>query len=548
MTHLMRVAALLLALLTNMSAFAAARATLAPDRITMGGTATLTIETDEVNAAPDYAPLDTHFVLRGQSSSVQTTIINGAYSAKTTYSVELEPRVEGILTVPAIQVGNSATESLSMTVLPAVPGSAASGDPIYIESELSTQTPYVQQAVTYTVRLYYAMQVNGEVSARAPDNASLQQLGEDRQSQVDIAGRRYGLFERRYLLIAEQSGPLTLPPASFRGTAQSANANGFFTRAQNVSAVGKAFELDVRAQPNNAPQPWLAARSVAVVRGDLPQTTRAGEPLLVELTLSVDGASAAQLPDLELPPIAGAQVFPEPAQRTDSLAGDQPVALMKRRFAIVPAQAGTLQLPALRIGYWNTQSDRADVAQLSALSLTVSPAAATPTIAAPVASVAPAYAQLGGVLANETEFSARLLLWQALTLFLACALLLSLVWGWRRGLGTPPPRSSASPPVTKVDPALLRRALEKGDLSDIADALRHCTRPGSLNLGALRRQLVSGDQIAALNALEQALWAGAGGDRNELRTRLRSAFKSGPQFEIDNAPRTSALPPLYPAR
>ena len=219
------------------TALALSRASIQPDRITLGNTATLTIETDQTNVTPDFSALEANFILRGQSSSVQTSLTNGGYTAKIAYAIELEPRVEGVLTVPPITIGNSTTEALSLTVLPAQQGSAQSGDPIYIESEIGTTTPYVQQAVPYTVRLFYAVPlVGGDVTGPTVDGASLQQLGEDRQSQVEIEGRRYGVFERRYLLTPERSGPLEVPPARFRGTAQTGGGNGFFSRTQNVNA------------------------------------------------------------------------------------------------------------------------------------------------------------------------------------------------------------------------------------------------------------------------------------------------------------------------
>jgi hypothetical protein len=334
-------AGLLWLLLAGPQAHAAARASIQPERISLGNSATLTIETDELSARPDLSVLDKDFAIGGQSSSMQTSFANGQRSTRTTYMIEIEPRVEGVLTVPAIAIGKAQTEPLVLTVTPAQQGSAASGDPIFLKAELSTSTPYVQQAVTYTVRLYFALPLaNGDVTAPAPANASLQQLGEDRQWQEEIAGQRYGVFERRYLLIPERSGTLQLPPARFRGAAQVAGGGGFFGRTQSVSAAGQSFTIEVRPQPDDAPQPWLAARSVALVRGELPATARAGDPVLLELTLTADGVLASQLADLDLPPLIDAQVFPEPVQKTDSIVDGQSVATLKRRFAIVPSRVG----------------------------------------------------------------------------------------------------------------------------------------------------------------------------------------------------------------
>lgn len=540
-------AGLLWLLLAATQAQAAARASIQPERISLGNSATLTIETDELNVQPDLSVLDRDFAIGGQSSSMQTSFVNGQRSTRTTYMIELEPRVEGVLTVPPIRIGSAQTDALVLTVTPAQQGSAASGDPYYLETELSTTTPYVQQGVTYTVRLYFAVQLaSGDVSASAPPNASLQQLGEDRQWQEEIAGRRYGVFERRYLLIPERSGQMALPPARFRGTAQVGGNGGFFGRTQNVSAAGQAYTLDVRPQPANAPQPWLAARSVALVRGELPTSPRAGEPVLVELTLTADGVLANQLADLELPTIPGAQVFPEPAQKTDSMVDGQPVATLKRRFAIVPSREGRLELPEVRVGYWNTASDRADAAVIPASALDVAPGA---TLMAPVP-VAPSQpAAAPAPMAPAAVPGADVRPWQWATAALSLALSLALAWGWRRGQRGPAPVKSQTVPP-KVDPAALRSALASGDLADIADALRHSFDPPALNLGEVQAQLDDPEQRAALDALQRLRWSAAGVEAHaDIRARLRAAFKNGPTLR--SGPRRgegAVLPPLYPAR
>ncbi len=537
-----------LLLIGSAVAHAAARATLQPDQITLGNTATLTIETDEVNAQPDFSVLDQSFIVRAQSSSVQTSLGNAGYSAKVAYSIEIEPRVEGVLTVPPIVVGGSSTQALSLTVVPPQSGSADRGDPIFIESELSTTSPYVQQAVAYTVRLYYALPLlGGDVSAPAPANASLQQLGEDRQSQVEIGGRRYGVFERRYLLIPEHSGPLELPAARFRGNAQSTGGNGFFSRSQSVSAVGQAFTLEVRAQPADAPQPWLAVRAMSLTRGDLPPSARAGEPLLVDVTLTADGATSAQLPDLELPPIADAQVFPEPAQRQDRIVDGQPLATLRQRFAIVPTRDGVLELPELRQRYWNTESDRADVAVLAAASIEVAPGAAVaiadPLPSTPAAAFEPAQ--------SDAELLHALRVWQLAAAALSMGLLLALLWGWRRGRHRRAEVAAAggAAPV-KSDPLLLRRALADGDLHAIGDALRHVAAPPCLNLGAVVERLADDRQREAVKALQRLQWAprSKAEDHADVRAALRAAFQAGPNWRgAGGTAPPPVLPPLYPA-
>jgi hypothetical protein len=139
--------------------------------------------------------------------------------------------------------------------------------------------------------------------------------------------------------------------------------------------------------------------------------------------------------------------------------------------------------------------------------------------------------------------------WQWATAILSLALGLALAWGWHRGQPGPAlVRSQAAP--AKADPAALRSALAKGDLSDIADALRLSCDPPALNLGEVRARLEDPQQRAALDALQRLRWSAAGTEAHaDVRARLRAAFRNGPTLRASAASGDEgALPPLYPAR
>lgn len=177
----MLLAMLLLAAASPMLAFAQTRAWLDRDRIGIDETVALNIETDQADApSPDYAPLAPDFVVSGNSSSRQFEMVNGATHTRVLYSVALRPRREGLLTVPALAIGSRRTQPLTLTVTASQARPSHAGDPAFIEAEADAQSPFVQQAVGYTVRLYYATQlVSGELDQDPPDGATLQRVGED---------------------------------------------------------------------------------------------------------------------------------------------------------------------------------------------------------------------------------------------------------------------------------------------------------------------------------------------------------------------------------
>ena len=521
-------------------ASAAVRAWVTPDHVALGESATLNVESDANVGAPDLSALREKFELRGQSSSVQTSFVNGRASTRMIFAVAIEPREAGVIEIPALTVGTEQTAPIRLRVDAAAPATAAHGDDVFIESELATTKPYVQQAVTYTVRLNFAVNlVDGGLDVPSPDDAVLTRVGEDKRYRREINGRPYNVVERVYLLVPEKSGTLNVPPPKFRGVARNDQMD-FFDRGRSVSAVGEPRTLDVRAQPEGAPSPWLAAEKLELKRAEPSATARAGEPLMLELSLVAEGATGSQLPELALPAIDGAQVFPEPAQTKDDFADGHPRATRTRRFAVVPSRAGRLAIPEMRVPYWNTKTDRADAAVLAALTLDV---------AAAVSGVAPAPTAAPATQAAPQASAGSVRAWQAACAALALALVVALIWGWRRGAPIAP-RERREPVLPHAPATDIHRALAHGDLRIIARALRESTQPVSATLGALASKLDDPAQRDAVLALDRALWTDSDdASRDQARERLRAAFKRGARTR--GGPRREdqpPLPPLYPRR
>ena len=114
----------LLCALATGQAFAQAQAWLDRDRIAFGETTTLNIESDETSATPDWSPLEQDFTLSGHTSRRQVEIRNGRQTARTLHGVALRPRRDGLVVVPALQIGSATTAPLQLSVGPALVSAA----------------------------------------------------------------------------------------------------------------------------------------------------------------------------------------------------------------------------------------------------------------------------------------------------------------------------------------------------------------------------------------------------------------------------------------
>lgn len=526
------------------------RAWLDRDHIALGETATLNIEVGGATAGtPDYAPLLRDFRLSGHSSSRSFQQVNGRSQVRTLFGVALEPLREGVLEVPPLEVAGTRTPALTLTVDGSAPRPAHAGDIAFIEAEADARAPFVQQAVGYVVRLYVAVPLmSGQLDQAEPDGATLQRVGEDVRYTRDIDGRRYTVIERHYLLIPERSGPLEIPGARFRGRGVGGFFDDFFGGGNDaLQASGAPKRLQVRPIPDAAPQPWLPLRGLSLRWAASPQQARAGAAATVTLEATADGATAAQLPALELPPIDGAQVFADPVQVDERFVDGRPRVTASRRFSIVPAEAGTLDVAGPRVAWWDVDAAAAKVASVPPLHLEVAPGRAGAS-APPASPTAPAVrpstdADRGGLL-RIPFVQDPVRPWAFATVLFALAWLLTLAWGLHRR----PAAASAAPADAKTAPAgsagTLRRALQSGDLGDIGDALCASASPPAHGLDEVLERLDDAAQRDAVQALQRARWSD--GNPAAARSALRKAFAKGPHWRGAPGAATEPLPPLYP--
>ncbi len=530
------------------------RAWLDRDRIALGETTTLNVEVDGVaGAAPDWSPLFGDFEVTGNTSSRSIVSDASGTRMRTLYAVALQPRREGLLEVPALAVGAGRTAPLSLTVAAPSARPARAGDAVFIESEADAQSPYVQQAVGYVVRLYLGVPlVSGSLDQPEPDGATLRQVGDDVRYRRELQGRSYTVIERHYLLLPEKSGALAIPGARFTGR----GVGGFFDDMfgdgqQPLQASGAPRTLSVRAIPAAASQPWLPLRDLSLRWTQAPPEARAGAAATVTLEAVADGATAAQLPELELPAIAGAQVFPDPPRRDEAFVDGRPQATVVRSFAIVPSQPGTLRIEAPRLSWWDARAGAQREAALPPLVLPVAPGAPGAAMAptgdggAPSAAPgndAPAQSAAGEGWMRVPGVQGRVRPWAFATVAFALLWLITFMWGLHRH---PKPAAPATADGATARASSLRRALAEGTLGDVADALRAAAQPPAASLDALRARLADPAQQAAVEALQRALWGG--GDGGAARVALRTAFAAGPRWLAPAAAaKRDPLPPLYP--
>ena len=356
--------------------FAEIKTTVDRTHLAEGETLNLILEVQkQISGQPDTKPLEKDFQVLGTASGSQMSINNGVVDTRTTWTISLQPKRSGTLTIPVLEINGQKTTAITVNVTQAPQADANSGADIFIETEVVPESPYVQGEVRYIVRIHHAVQFSeAELIEPAIDGAIIRKTGKDREYDKTINNRRYRVFESTYTLFPQSSGQLVIPEAVLNARVRQPGQRnrafgGFFggdpfdrfSNSRSVSVRSKSHTLQVRPQPKGNKGPyWLPAKQLSLTEEwDVPKDKiRVGEPITRTLRLSALGLTAEQLPDLKAPVIEGVNSYPDQPQNQTQDTENGVVSEKTRRIAFVPTRAGKFTVPAMDIFWWDTEKDQ----------------------------------------------------------------------------------------------------------------------------------------------------------------------------------------------
>ncbi|GGY27704.1 hypothetical protein GCM10008098_20990 [Rhodanobacter panaciterrae] len=530
------------------------QATLDRSNVQLGETVTLNLRVENASGGigmPDLDALNQDFSILGTSQNNSLSVVNGSASSALTIGVALRPKHVGTLQIPALNVGGGQTQPLQLQVSAPDPNAAAAANKnVFMEAQVEPAHGYVGQQLSYVVRLFYATSISrGALNAPSLDGVEVSQLGDDLNYDAERGGRSYHVLERRYALIPQHAGHLEIPAASFQGEAIDPNdPNSFFGSSTPISASAPAVSLDVQAAPADWKSAWLPARQLSLSLDGWPgaqEPVRVGQPLNLTMNLQATGLPFETLPVLSLPPLDGAKAYPDKPVTGTRQDGQWLVGRRQQSFAIVPERAGTLTIPATTLQWWNVLTDRMEVAQIPAHSVTVLPAVGTTAIQPSI----PAEASSSGASVVATA-AAPTTPWRWIALGSFGLWLCSVLawWLWRRRRAPTTTAPTAARTSSRQCQLVFLAAARGNDPAAQAHALlawARAERPAIQHLGELAAALDDASQRAAIAGLQQRQYAGAPmtGDG----AKLAEAFKRGFVWRVaDAGDDDTGLPPLYP--
>lgn len=221
--------------------------------------------------APDFKGFK---VTGGPSEMRGMSIVNGQTRAHQSWSYQLEALRTGSFTIgPATVTANGKTwntKALTIQVVASRAGKGASAvppngdDQIFVTGELDRETAYPGQQVTWRIRLYTQLSVEGADLIELPDFQGFyskeKRRFDTRVSYQTVRGKKYAVKTlHEEALFPQEPKEITIGAAKVRAAVESAGGLGMLLGSKPVLLQTQPVRLKVKPLPDPAPASFSGA-------------------------------------------------------------------------------------------------------------------------------------------------------------------------------------------------------------------------------------------------------------------------------------------------
>lgn len=368
---------LMIGLLSLCSALAQAEIGIQVDssQVILGNPFKLTITQDDPQQGglPDLSTLQHDFVILGTERSLSYSIINGQTQSSSQWIVTLNAKKPGLLTIPAIRIGVDRSTPMTINVQEPTETSKGQADTeqpqaVSMLSTLSEKKPYVNQQIIYTVKLYNSKRLlNAQYQGPQIEDALLIPLGDTNRYQAVQNNIPYVVEEQNYAIYPQKSGTLKITSPTF-------TALIYDPDPQRIRIQDKPIKLKVQAIPKQYKgATWLPAKLIKLTEryeGNN-QSLDQGSTLTRIVTIEGVGLPGQLLPTLSFKESNKYKVYTETAQEHNQIKQGDLVGSTETKVTYLFNQAGKITIPKLTVSWFNTATQKEEVAVLPPRSIAV---------------------------------------------------------------------------------------------------------------------------------------------------------------------------------
>ncbi len=348
-----------------------------PSTASMDDTIHLTLTLDGPSSAgvPDVTPLEKDFTIIGTEHSTSYTASNGVAKSESQWIVLLTAKRPGVITIPAIQLGQQYSRPGQVNITTSAQATAADNpakptedDAVMLHADVSQSAPFINEQVIYTVKLYSRKPLmNAAYQPPHVEDALLIPLGDGRRYQTTMNGMEYAVDEQQYAIYSQKSGKVEIIPPAF-------NAVVYGAVPRRIHVSGPATSLNIKPIPaKNANQQWLPAKRIILTEVYNPALANVakGDAVVRTITLQAEGMPAELLPTLEFTDNEQFSVYPEKSETKNTLRQQELIGISTIKVTYVLTQSGQMSIPSIKLPWFNTITGSQDIATLPARQITV---------------------------------------------------------------------------------------------------------------------------------------------------------------------------------
>lgn len=373
------------------------QATVDSNQVSLNDTIALKLELTEATAKgvnyqpPDISQLQKQFAVHDQQKFESYNLSFGETQRRLGWRYMLKPKKTGMLTIPALALKTTNGTLHSQPIQINVTAKQSNKqDDTRLEVIVSNQQPYLHQPIYYTLRLYHHGELRDLQPLPPSDKVITEQVGKLSNRREIVNGQEMIVSEINYLLTSLRSGQLSWQPGGqMKGEKLEKTRNFFdnslfdsgflgFTHSRPITVRAPKLTLEVQAPPADLQQPWLPLKALQLNEeweSAVDQAVQVGVPLVRTLTLVAEGMGGQALPKLEhfMQNNADFRIrSPKPEVERQLMAdGKTPFSRITQTFSLIPVKTGQLQIPALRIPWWDLAQKTLKWAELPAQTIQV---------------------------------------------------------------------------------------------------------------------------------------------------------------------------------
>ena len=334
---------------------------------------TLTFDPKEAQGTPDLSALRTDFTIIATEQAMSYTVVNGQARSIGQWGIVLEPKHSGMITIPAFHLGALTSVPVQLNVSPSTPHPSSSQsdaknmsvadlkNDVALTVSVDNKSPYLNQEILYKVNLVtrYPL-INVRYEAPQVENAILFPIGEGQQYQTIREGVSYQVDEQLYAIFPQKSGPVVVVPPTL-------HALRYASKPQPVTLSGDVVTLQVQPLPKHfARREWLPSKLVRLRETYDQSGTELveGATIVRTIELQAQGLVAQLLPQISFPESPDLRTYPGQAEQDNRIQQGELWGRSKMKVTYVFPRSGKIELPAIRVPWFNVKTQKLEMAEL----------------------------------------------------------------------------------------------------------------------------------------------------------------------------------------